>query len=55
MPPQVLLEGVSKAMALDLARYGIRVNTIAPTFIETSLTKPFFEDQVFQRSGDIQD
>jgi NAD(P)-dependent dehydrogenase (short-subunit alcohol dehydrogenase family) len=42
------MEGFSKAMALDLARYGIRVNTIAPTFIETSLTKPFFEDQVFK-------
>jgi hypothetical protein len=40
--------GFSKAMALDLARYGIRVNIIAPTFIETSLTKPFFEDQVFK-------
>ena len=42
------MDGFSKAMALDLARYGIRVNTIAPTFIETSLTKPFFEDQVFK-------
>jgi NAD(P)-dependent dehydrogenase (short-subunit alcohol dehydrogenase family) len=42
------MEGFSKAMALDLARYGIRVNTIAPTFIETPLTKPFFKDQVFK-------
>jgi NAD(P)-dependent dehydrogenase (short-subunit alcohol dehydrogenase family) len=42
------MEGFSKAMALDLARYGIRVNTIAPTFIETSLTKPFLEDQLFK-------
>jgi len=44
------LEGLSKAMALDLAPHGIRVNTIAPTFIETPLTKPFFEDQAFLQS-----
>ena len=42
------LEGMNKAFALDLARHGIRSNTIAPTFIETPLTKPFFEDEVFR-------
>lgn len=41
------LEGLNKAMALDLAPYGIRSNTICPTFIETPLTKPFFENQEF--------
>ena len=41
------LEGLSKAMALDLAPHNIRVNTIGPTFIETALTRGFFEDQVF--------
>lgn len=44
------LEGLSKAMALDLAPHGIRVNTIAPTFVETPLTKPFFEDPAFLTS-----
>lgn len=44
------LEGLSKAMALDLAPHGVRVNTIAPTFIETPLTRPFFEDQAFLQS-----
>lgn len=44
------LEGLSKAMALDLAPHGIRVNTIAPTFIETPLTRPFFEDTAFLAS-----
>jgi NAD(P)-dependent dehydrogenase (short-subunit alcohol dehydrogenase family) len=34
-------------MALDLAPHGIRSNTIAPTFIETPLTRPFFEDRAF--------
>lgn len=41
------LEGLNKGFALDLAPYRIRSNTIAPTFIETPLTKPFFEDMAF--------
>jgi NAD(P)-dependent dehydrogenase (short-subunit alcohol dehydrogenase family) len=41
------LEGMNKAFALDLASHGIRSNTIAPTFIETPLTKPFFDDPAF--------
>jgi NAD(P)-dependent dehydrogenase (short-subunit alcohol dehydrogenase family) len=44
------LEGMSKAFALDLAGYGIRSNTIAPTFIETPMTRPFFEDSGFRAS-----
>jgi NAD(P)-dependent dehydrogenase (short-subunit alcohol dehydrogenase family) len=42
------LEGVSKAIALDLAPHGIRSNVIAPTFIDTPMTKPFFEDATFK-------
>jgi len=42
------LEGMSKAFALDLAAHGIRSNTIAPTFIETTLTRPYFEDAAFK-------
>ena len=44
------IEGLNKALALDLAPHGIRSNTIAPTFIETPMTKPFFEDAVFRDS-----
>lgn len=44
------LEGMSKAFALDLAPYGIRSNVIAPTFIETPMTRPFFEDAAFRDS-----
>ncbi|MCJ2183614.1 SDR family oxidoreductase, partial [Novosphingobium sp. 1949] len=44
------MEGMNKAFALDLARHDIRSNTIAPTFIETPLTKPFFEDPAFKAS-----
>jgi NAD(P)-dependent dehydrogenase (short-subunit alcohol dehydrogenase family) len=42
------MEGFSKAMALDLAASGIRVNTICPTFIETPLTKPYLENEAFR-------
>jgi NAD(P)-dependent dehydrogenase (short-subunit alcohol dehydrogenase family) len=42
------LEGMSKAFALDLAEHGVRSNTIAPTFIETPMTKPFLEDPEFR-------
>ena len=41
------LEGLTKAMAIDLGPYGIRVNTICPTYIETPLTRPYFEDANF--------
>ncbi len=44
------LEGMSRAMALDLAPHGIRVNTVAPTFIETPLTAPYFENAEFRAS-----
>lgn len=44
------IEGMNKSFALDLAQHGIRSNTIAPTFIETPLTKPMFEDAAFKAS-----
>lgn len=44
------IEGMNKAFALDLAPHGIRSNTIAPTFIDTPMTRPFFEDVAFRDS-----
>lgn len=41
------IEGLTKAMAIDLAPLGIRVNSIGPTFIDTPLTRPFFADKAF--------
>ena len=41
------LEGFTKALAVELGPKNIRVNTICPTFIETPMTKPFFEDESF--------
>ena len=42
------MEGFTKAMAIDLAPHKIRVNTLAPTFIETPMTRPFFENKAFR-------
>ena len=44
------IEGLTKAMAVELAPRGIRVNSVAPTFIETPMTQPMFEDPAFRRS-----
>ncbi len=44
------MEGFNKAMAIELAPHGIRVNALAPTFIETPMTRPFFQDETFRRS-----
>jgi NAD(P)-dependent dehydrogenase (short-subunit alcohol dehydrogenase family) len=41
------IEGLTRAMAIDLAPYGIRVNSIGPTFIDTPLTRPFWNDKAF--------
>jgi NAD(P)-dependent dehydrogenase (short-subunit alcohol dehydrogenase family) len=38
------VEGLTKAMALELAPHRIRVNAVAPTFVETPMTRPFLSD-----------
>ncbi|WFU91361.1 SDR family oxidoreductase (plasmid) [Rhizobium sp. CC1099] len=43
------MEGFSRCMALELAEHQIRVNTLCPTFIETPMTKPFFENAEFKK------
>jgi NAD(P)-dependent dehydrogenase (short-subunit alcohol dehydrogenase family) len=42
------IEGLTRAMAVELAPQRIRVNSVAPTFIETPLTQPFFADAGFK-------
>jgi NAD(P)-dependent dehydrogenase (short-subunit alcohol dehydrogenase family) len=42
------LEGLTKAMAVELAHHNIRVNSIGPTFIETPMTAPFLADDNFR-------
>jgi NAD(P)-dependent dehydrogenase (short-subunit alcohol dehydrogenase family) len=38
------LEGLTKAMAVELAPRGVRVVSVAPTFVMTPLSKPFLDD-----------
>ena len=42
------MEGFTKAMAIELAPHGVRVNSIGPTFLDTPMTRPFFENQAFK-------
>lgn len=42
------LEGLTKAMAVELAPHNIRVNSVAPTFIETPMTKPMLDKPDFR-------
>ena len=42
------MEGFTKAMAIELAPHGIRVNSLGPTFLETPMTRPFFENKAFR-------
>jgi NAD(P)-dependent dehydrogenase (short-subunit alcohol dehydrogenase family) len=42
------IEGLTKAMAIDLAPLGIRAVSVAPTFVETPLTQPFLADKTFK-------
>ena len=43
------VEGLSKAMAIELGENNIRVNTICPTFIETELTAKDLSDPTFRQ------
>ena len=43
------LEGLTKGMSLDLAKYNIRVNTVCPTFVVTPMTKKFLKNKRFKR------
>ena len=43
------LEGLTKGMAIDLAKYNIRVNSIAPTFVVTPMTRKFLKNKKFRK------
>ncbi len=42
------VEGLTKALAVELAEHGIRVNSVAPTFIETAMTRPMLAEPGFR-------
>lgn len=45
------VEGLTKAMAIELAEHRIRVNAVAPTIVETPMTAPFFEDEAYRAAA----
>jgi NAD(P)-dependent dehydrogenase (short-subunit alcohol dehydrogenase family) len=43
------IEGLTKSLAVELAEQNVRVNTVAPTFVETPMTKPMLENPEFKK------
>ena len=43
------LEGLTKGMSIDLAKYNIRVNTVCPTFVKTPMTTKFLKSKKFKK------
>ena len=44
------LEGLTKGMAVDLAKNNIRVNSVCPTFLVTPMTKKFLKNKKFKNN-----
>jgi NAD(P)-dependent dehydrogenase (short-subunit alcohol dehydrogenase family) len=42
------IEGLTKSLAVELAEQQVRVNSVAPTFVETPMTKPMLENPEFK-------
>ena len=43
------IEGLTKGMGVELAKKNIRVNSVAPTFVETPMVKRFFKNKKFKK------
>ena len=43
------IEGLTKGMGVELAKNNIRVNSVAPTFVETPMVKNFFRNKKFKK------
>ena len=47
-PPRPALLHLTRQMAVELARHGIRVNALAPGYIETPINRDFFASEAGQ-------
>ena len=43
------LEGLTRGMAVDLAKFNIRTNSVCPTFVETPRTKKYLANKNFKK------
>jgi NAD(P)-dependent dehydrogenase (short-subunit alcohol dehydrogenase family) len=43
------IEGLTKGMALDLAKFNIRVNSVCPTFVATPRAKKYLANKAFKK------
>ena len=43
------VDQLTRVLALEWAKYNINVNAVAPTFVETEMTKKMFEDPEFKQ------
>ena len=43
------IEGLTKGMAIDLAKFNIRVNSVCPTFVETPRAKKYLANKKFKK------
>ena len=43
------IEGLTKGMGVELAKNNIRVNSVAPIFVETPMVKNFFKNKQFKK------
>ncbi len=43
------IEGLTKSLAVELAEQNVRVNSVAPTFVETPMTKPMLDNPEFKQ------
>ena len=43
------IEGLTRGMAVDLAKYNIRANSVCPTFVETPRVRKYFKNKAFKK------
>jgi NAD(P)-dependent dehydrogenase (short-subunit alcohol dehydrogenase family) len=43
------IEGLTRALGVELAPHNIRVNSVAPTFVDTPMTQPMFANPEFSK------